>query len=67
MKKPEEGRYHFVRFIRSDLKLNIFGEVFTVPPEAQYEYIVATIDVKEQKLKLLLGKTQFEEFNYPLR
>ncbi len=67
LKKPEEGRYHFVRFIRSDLKLNIFGEVFTVPPQAQYEYVVATIDVKEQKLKLLLGKTQLEEFNYPLR
>jgi len=34
---------------------------------AQYEYVVATNDVKEQKLKLLLGKTQLEEFNYPLR
>ena len=32
-----------------------------------YEYVVATIDVKEQKLKLLLGKTLLEEFIYPLR
>jgi transposase InsO family protein len=67
LKKPEKGCYHFVRFIRSDLRLNIFGEVFPVPPEAQYEYVVATIDVKEQKLKLFLGKTLLEVFNYPSR
>lgn len=49
------------------LKLNIFGEVFPVPPEAKYEYIAATIDVKEQKVKLFLGKTQRKECNYSLR
>jgi hypothetical protein len=31
LKKPETGRYHLVRLIRSDLKLNVFGEVFPVP------------------------------------
>jgi hypothetical protein len=31
------------------------------------EYVVATIDVKEQKLKLFLDKTQVEEFDYKLR
>jgi transposase InsO family protein len=67
MKKPEVGRYHLVRFIRSNLKLNIFGELFRVPPELQYEYVVATINVKEQKLKLYLDKTQVEEFIYKLR
>jgi len=41
--------------------------MFSVPPETQYEYVVATIDVKEQKLKLFLGKTQIEEYNYQLR
>ena len=66
LKKPETGRYHIVRLIRSDLKLNIFGEIFTVPPEAKREYVVATIDVKEQKLKLFLDKTQVEEFDYKL-
>ena len=30
--KPEIGKYHVVRLIRSDLKLNIFGECFSVPP-----------------------------------
>ncbi len=28
LEKPETGRYHLVRLIRSDLKLNIFGELF---------------------------------------
>jgi hypothetical protein len=56
-----------VRLIRSDLRLNVFGELFPVPPEAMLEYVVATIDVKEQKLKLFLGSTQIEEFAYQLR
>jgi len=65
--KAETGRYHLVRFIRSDMKLNIFGENFPVAPELQYEYVVATVDVKEQKLKLYLDKTQVDEFLYQLR
>jgi putative transposase len=65
--KPETGRYHLVRLIRSNLKLDIFGELFPVPPELVFEYVVATIDVKEQKLKLFLDKTQVEEFDYRLR
>jgi transposase InsO family protein len=65
--KPEEGCYHLVRFIRSDCRLNIFGEIFSAPPETQYEYIVATVDVKEQKLKLFLDTIQVEEYPYRLR
>ena len=65
--KPEEGYYHLVRFIRSDCRLNIFGEMFIVPPETQYEYVVATVDVKEQKLKLFLDTIQVEEYKYQLR
>jgi len=67
LKKPETGRYHLVRFIRSNLKLNIFGEMFPMPPELEYQYVVATIDVKEQKLKLYLDKTEQLMFNYILR
>jgi len=51
-KDPAKGRYHFVRLIRNDLRLNIFGESFSVPPELEFEYAVATIDVKEQKLTI---------------
>jgi len=67
LQKPESGCYHLVRFIRSDLQLNIFGEFFPAPLETQYEYVVATVDVKEQKLKLFLDKTQVEEYKYQLR
>jgi len=65
--KPEEGCYHLVRFIRSDCRLNIFGEMFSAPPETQYEYVVAIIDVKEQKLKLFLDTIQVEEYKYQMR
>jgi hypothetical protein len=64
--KPEEGCYHLVRFIRSDRRLNIFGEIFPAPPETQYEYVVATIDVKEQRLKLFLDAIQVEQYKYQL-
>jgi len=67
MDKPEEGHYHFVRLIRSDCRLDIFGETFRVPPETQYEYVVATVDVKEQKLKLFRDTVQVEEYEYRLR
>jgi putative transposase len=66
-KKPEVGKYHVVRLIRSDLHLNVFGECFAAPPETALEYVVATIHVKEQKLKLYLDKKQVEEFDYKLR
>ncbi len=65
--KPEEGCYHLVRFFRIDRRLNVFGEMFIAPSETQYEYLVATIDVKEQKLKLFLDKNQIEEYKYRLR
>ncbi len=67
MEKPVTGRYHVVRFIRGNLKLDIFGELFQVSPDLQYEYVIATIDVKEQKLKIYLNKTQVDEFTYKLR
>jgi transposase InsO family protein len=67
LEKPGTGCYHLVRFIRSDCQLNIFGELFSAPPETQYEYVVATIDVREQKLKLFLGPTQVAEYAYQLR
>lgn len=65
--KPEDGCYHLVRFIRSNCRLDIFGEIFSAPPETQYEYVVATVDVKEQKLKLFLDSIQVEEYKYKLR
>ena len=66
LQKPEHGKYHLVRFVRSNCLLDVFGEKFHLSPEAIYEYVVATIDVKEQKLKLYLDRQQFDEFDYRL-
>jgi len=38
-----DGYIHIIRLIRSDLKLNIFGETFKMPKTLKYEYVVATI------------------------
>jgi hypothetical protein len=65
--KPETGYYHLVRLIRSTLRIDVFGETFPIAPELQYEYVVATVDVKEQRLKLVHNDVQVDEFNYKLR
>ncbi len=67
LEKPESGCYHLIRLIRSDCLLDIFSERFLVSPELQYEYVVATIDVREQKLKLFHEQFQVDEFEYRLR
>jgi transposase InsO family protein len=67
LKKPETGRYHLVRYIRSNLQLNIFGELFAMPPDLQYQYVVATVDVKEQTLKVRLAQQQVAAYEYSLR
>jgi transposase InsO family protein len=65
--KPTSGRYHLVRFIRSNLVLDIFGEQFKMPFEAAYEYAVATIDVGRQKLSVGIEDTIVAEFDYAVR
>jgi len=65
--KPERGRYHVVRFIRSDGQMDVFGERFPVPPEAIYAYVWGTIDVREQSLSLYLGSDLLNQQEYRLR
>ncbi len=67
MPKPETGRYYLVRFIRSDLRLDVFGEHFKLPPEAEYAYLIATVDVATQRLRVRLGEDPVAEFPYQLR
>ena len=67
LKKPVQGRYHLIRFIRSDGMLNIFGEHFPVPSQAQYEYVLATIDVTHQRLQIRLDGTLIDEQPYQMR
>ena len=65
--KPTTGRYHLIRFIRGDRVLDIFGERFRVPPQAVYEYVRGTIDVREQQLRVYLDGEVIDEHRYRLR
>lgn len=62
--KPRKGKYHVIRFIRSNLTLDIFGEKFAMPGEAKYEYVKATIDVEKELLKVYGDSMQVAEFPY---
>lgn len=65
--KPDRGRYHLVRFVRSDGRLDIFGESFQAPPEATYEYVRITVDVERQRLLVFLDGTLLDEHEYRCR
>jgi len=61
---PERGRYHFIRFVRSDRMLEIFGERFALPPETEHEYVQATVDVAAQHLEIRLDDRLIETLEY---
>ena len=62
--RPRQGYVHLIRFVRSNKVISIFGEKFTVPEEAVYQYVKATIDVKEQKLLLFLNGKVIDKREY---
>ncbi len=60
----EEGEIIIVRFIRSDRKLEIFGEIFLLPKETIYSYVKAVIVIAIHKLKVYKDEELIEEFQY---
>lgn len=64
--KPAQGRYHLVRFIRNEGVLDVFGEKYSLPSAAIYEYVVATVDVASQKLIVKIDDQVIDEFRYAL-
>jgi hypothetical protein len=44
--------------------LDIFGERFNMPSEAEYEYAVATIDVGRQRLSVGIDGGTIAEYEY---
>jgi transposase len=64
--KPTEGRVSFIRFIRSDLNLEIFGQRFPMPMEATHEYVRATIDVAEKTMTVVLHDEIIQTHPYTL-
>jgi putative transposase len=65
--KPDRGRYHLIRFIRRDGRLDIFGERFRVPAIAHHTYVRATVDVTEQRLLIYLDDHVIDDHKYQLR
>ena len=48
----EEGEIHVIRFIRSDLKFNLFGLSFPMPENVKYEYVKGIILTHENCLMI---------------
>jgi putative transposase len=65
--KPEAGRYHLIRFVRSTGQIDVFGEPFRVPTEAVYAYVRATVDVTRQQLTIRLDGRVIDQHRYLLR
>ena len=64
--KPRQGRYHLVRYIRTDRCLDIFGEKFELPVETTSTYVVATVLVAEEKLQIRIGQELVDQIDYRL-
>jgi len=61
-----DGNIIVIRFIRSDRKLDIFGEKFQVPQDLVYSYVKAVIVTKIHALQLYLGEDLVKTFEYQL-
>lgn len=62
----ESGRIFFIRFIRSDLKLRIFDEVFELKPSLKYSYIVAKIILEKYILTVSQNNQTHHIFPFPM-
>jgi len=60
----ESGDIIVIRFIRSDRKLNIFGETFMLNPDLIYNYVEAFISIEFQALKIYSDNKLIQEFPY---
>jgi putative transposase len=61
-----DGTIIFIRFIRSDRTLNIFGEKFRVSKDLVYSYVKAVIVTEIHTLQVYLGEELVEVFDYQL-
>jgi hypothetical protein len=53
--------------LRSNLGWDVFGEQFSLPAEAEYGCVVATVDVRFHRLRVRLGEDLITDFPYQLR
>ena len=60
----DSGRLIFIRFIRSDLKLNILNTTFILKPELKYSYVVAEIIIEKNVLVVKQNTTLYHVFPF---
>ena len=60
------GHVHFVRFVRSDRVLDVFGERYIMPNDVEYEYVWTTIDTAQEKLLVYHDSKLVVEHPYSL-
>jgi len=61
-----DGNITLIRFIRSDQKLDIFGEKFKVSKDLIYSYVKAVIVTEIHALQIYLGNDLVDSFEYEL-
>ena len=59
-----EGCIHFVRFIRSDCRLDVCGEKFKMPEKVKYEYVIATVCTETHTLQVTLDNEVIQRYVY---
>jgi transposase InsO family protein len=64
---PPEGKVSFICRIRKSGKITIASEKFDIDPKLAWEYVYATIFVKEQILRIYHKKRVIKEFPYILK
>lgn len=62
----ESGEIHFIRFVRTNLKFNIFGLSFPMPEKAKYEYILGVALIEEHRLIIYKDREYLTEFPFSL-
>jgi len=65
-KEPPAGKVSFICRIRKSGKITIATEKFEIDPELAWEYVYATIFVKERILKIYHKGEVIKEFPYEL-
>jgi transposase InsO family protein len=63
-KEPPEGKVSFICRIRKSGKITIASEKFEIDPDLAWDYVYATIFVKEQTLKIYHKGCAIKEFPY---
>lgn len=61
-----QGCIYFIRFIRSDLKLNLINEIFIVKDILKYSYVVAEINIENHSLVIRQNDEIIQTFAYDI-